>query len=367
MSLETPPLGGAHAESGAKLTAFGGWEMPVEFDSIRTEHRAVREAVGKFDVSHMGQIEVSGPDAAELMGRLTTNDVSELAPGDAQYAGITDTDGILLDDTVVYRFPEGGARTGDDDPEYLFVPNAGHDAAMYDRWVDHADRWDLEATVENATEAYGMIAVQGPDAVELLGTVCSDPGDVPRFTVEPRALAGIDCLLARTGYTGEDGAELLFDAGDSETVWSALECQPCGLGARDTLRLEAGLLLSGQEFDYEENPRTPYETGIGFAVDLGTGFVGRDALAAPGASDPDERLVGFRLTERGIARHGHEIVADGEPVGTVTSGTMSPTLGDPIGLGYVPSTHADPGTELGVVVRGDAKRAVVEALPFYER
>ena len=364
MSLKTPPLGEIHAESGAKLTAFGGWEMPVEFDSIRTEHRAVREAVGKFDVSHMGQIEVSGPDASELMNRLTTNDVSELAPGEAQYSGITDTDGILLDDTVVYRLPEVGSVS---DAEYLLVPNAGHDAAMYDRWVDHADIWGLEATVENATEVYGMIALQGPDAIELLEPLCSDPGDVSRFTVESRTVAGVDCLLARTGYTGEDGVELLFDAGDSETVWSALECQPCGLGARDTLRLEAGFLLSGQEFDHEENPRTPYEAGIGFAVDLETEFVGRDALATPGASDPDERLIGFRLTERGIARHGYEIVVDGDPVGTVTSGTMSPTLGDPIGLGYAPSTHVDPGTELGVVVRGDTKRAVVESLPFYKR
>ena len=367
MSLRTPPLGELHAESGAKLTAFGGWEMPVEFDSIRTEHRAVREAVGKFDVSHMGQIEVSGPDATELMNRLTTNDTAELAPGEAQYSAITDAEGVLLDDTVVYRLPEGRSPIRGGDAEYVFVPNAGHDAAMGDRWAEHAAAWGLEATVETATDAYGMIAVQGPDAVELLGKLCSDPGDVPRFSVASRTVAGVDCLLARTGYTGEDGAELLFDAAESAAVWSALECQPCGLGARDTLRLEAGFLLSGQEFDAEGNPRTPYEAGIGFAVDLGTEFVGRDALSGPGASNPAERLVGFRLTERGIARHGYRIVVDGDPVGTVTSGTMSPTLGDPIGLGYVPSARADPGTELGVVVRGDAKRAVVEALPFYRR
>ncbi|MCQ4333724.1 glycine cleavage system aminomethyltransferase GcvT [Natronomonas sp. F2-12] len=359
MSLRTPPLGGTHADRGAKLTEFGGWEMPVEFDSIRTEHTAVRESVGKFDVSHMGEIEVSGPDATALMDRLTTNDVTALEAGDAQYAAITDEDGVMLDDTVVYRLPEGS------DAEYLFVPNAGHDAETHDRWVEYADRWDLDVTVENATESYGMIAVQGPEAIDLLGGLCDSPGSVSRFTVEPRSVAGVACLLARTGYTGEDGVELLFDAADSRAVWSALECQPCGLGARDTLRLEAGFLLSGQDFDPETNPRNPYEAGIGFAVDLGTAFVGRDALAAVAETGPEEELVGFRLAERGIARHGYEIRADGAPVGTVTSGTMSPTLGEAIGLGYVPVEFADPGTEIGVVVRSETKPAVVEELPFY--
>ncbi len=361
MTLRSPPLGADHADAGAKMTDFGGWEMPVEFDSIRTEHEAVREAAGKFDVSHMGEIEVSGPDATELLNRLTTNDVAELDPGDAQYSTIPDEEGVMLDDTVVYRLPEGSST----EAEYLFVPNAGHDEETYDRWVDHADRWGLDATVENVTESYGMIAVQGPEAIELLGELCEDPGSVSRFTVALREIAGVECLLARTGYTGEDGVELLFDAGSSVAVWSALECQPCGLGARDTLRLEAGFLLSGQDFDPESNPRNPYEAGIGFAVDLDTEFVGRDALAAVEESGPKERLVGFRLEERGVARHGYGIEVDGEAVGTVTSGTMSPTLGEAIGLGYVPAEYAEPGTELGIVVRGDTKRAVVEELPFY--
>jgi aminomethyltransferase len=363
MSLRTPPLGAVHADAGAKLTEFGGWEMPVEFDSIRTEHEAVRESVGKFDVSHMGEIEVSGPDATALMDRLTTNDVTDLAPGDAQYSTITNEKGVMLDDTVVYRLPETDGSIGT--AEYLFVPNAGHDAETYQRWVGHAEQWDLDVTVEDATAGYGMIAVQGPKALELLDELCEDPDAVSRFTVETREIAGVECLLARTGYTGEDGVELLFDADDSTAVWSALDCQPCGLGARDTLRLEAGFLLSGQDFDPEENPRNPYEAGIGFAVDLDTDFVGRDALAAVAEDGPEETLVGFRLEERGIARHGYEVLVDGEPVGTVTSGTMSPTLGDAIGLGYVPVAHADPGTELGVVVRGETKRAVVEELPFY--
>ena len=362
MSLQTPPLGAEHAEAGAKLTAFGGWEMPVEFESIRTEHHAVRESVGKFDVSHMGEITVSGPDATELMNRLTTNDVSELTPGDAQYSTITDTDGIILDDTVVYRLPD---ENGVADATYLFIPNAGHDGQMYDRWTDHADEWELDATVTNRTESYGMIAVQGPDAIETLETVCESPGDVSRFTVEARTVAGVECLLARTGYTGEDGVELLFDADESEAIWSALECQPCGLGARDTLRLEAGFLLSGEDFHPVENPRTPYGAGIGFVVDVDTEFVGRETLSTTEAKSPEELLVGFRLEERGIARHGYEIASGGEAIGTVTSGTMSPTLGEAIGLGYVPREYAEPGTELGIVVRGEEKRAVVSELPFY--
>ncbi len=361
MSLRTPPLADVHEAAAATLTEFGGWEMPVEFDSIRTEHEAVRTAAGKFDVSHMGQIEVAGPDATALMDRLTTNDVSSLDPGDAQYAAITDADGHMLDDTVLYRLPTGR------DADFLFIPNAGHDAEMYDRWVAHAAEWGLEATVENRTTDYAMVALQGPDALDLLSALCEAPGEIGRFRVAPRTVAGVDCLVARTGYTGEDGVELLFDADGAAGVWTALDCQPCGLGARDTLRLEAGFLLSGQDFDPETNPRTPYEAAIGFAVDLDTEFVGRDALARQHERGVDETLIGFRLLERGIARHGHEIRVDDAAVGTVTSGTMSPTLGEAIGLGYVPVEHAEPGTEFSVVVRGAAKRAAVGSLPFYGR
>ena len=361
MSVERPPLAAAHEAAGATLTEFGGWEMPVEFDGIRAEHEAVRTAAGKFNVSHMGQVAVAGPDAGEAMDRLTTNDVGALESGDAQYAAVTDTNGHMLDDTVVYRLP---AET---DGEYLFVPNAGHDAELADRWVDHADAWGLDVTVDNRTAAYGMIALQGPEAIALLADHCRSPGDVDRFTVAPRTVAGADCLVARTGYTGEDGVEVLVDADRVADVWAALDCQPCGLGARDTLRLEAGLLLSGQEFDPETNPRTPYEADIGFVVALDTDFVGRDALADQREAGVEETLVGFRLLDRGIARHGHEIAVDGEPVGTVTSGTISPTLGDAIGLGYVLVEHADPGTRVTVLVRGEGRRAEVESLPFYER
>lgn len=364
MALREPPLNEAHAARDAQTTEFGGWEMPVEFDSIRTEHESVRESVGKFDVSHMGEIEVSGPDADELMGRLTSNDMRTLESGHAQYAMITDSEGVIIDDTMVYRLP------ADHDAEFLFVPNAGHDAQMEDRWTTHRDEWNLDASVENRTDEYAMIAVQGPDAEELVGAATDgtgDAADLSPFAATTTTVADIDCFIARTGYTGEDGFELVYPWKNAEAVWDAFDCQPCGLGARDTLRLEAGLLLSGQDFDPDENPRNPYEAGVGFAVDLDTEFVGRDALAAVDESGPDEQLVGFELTARGVPRHGYDITVDGETVGTVTSGTASPTLSTSIGLGYVPTPYADPDTEVDIEIRGESKEAHIRALPFYQR
>ncbi|WP_049899205.1 glycine cleavage system aminomethyltransferase GcvT [Halococcus agarilyticus] len=366
MELRKPPLATIHDAHGAKTTEFGGWEMPVEFDSIRTEHESVRESVGKFDVSHMGEIEVSGPDAAELLGRLTTNDVSALAHGSAQYAMITDTEGTILDDTVIYRLPETH------DADFLFVPNAGHDEEMAERWATHRDEWGLDATVENRTEAYAMFAIQGSDAVGLVASAADDAGeplaDLGRFAATDATVADSDCLAARTGYTGEDGLELIVPWGEAEAVWDAFDCQPCGLGARDTLRIEAGFLLSGQDFHHEENPRNPFEADVGFAVDLDTEFVGRDALAHVAEAGPDERFVGFELETRGVPRHGYEITdSKGTTIGTVTSGTMSPTLSTPLGMGYVPTEYAEPGTTIAVRVRGEPKEARTRALPFLER
>ncbi|MBP1986232.1 glycine cleavage system aminomethyltransferase GcvT [Halolamina salifodinae] len=368
MATRRPPLYGVHEDRGAGFTDFGGWEMPVEFDSIRAEHTAVREAAGIFDVSHMGEIRVEGPDAETLMQRLTTNDVSSMDVGDAQYSCITDEDGIIQDDTMTYRLP------GD---EYLFVPNAGHDEAAEQRWVDYRDANDLDATVSNETAEWAMFAVQGPEAMGLaadavedidapLGAESDDIRDLSRFSATEATVAGADCLVARTGYTGEDGVEILCDADDAEAVWAAFDCQPCGLGSRDTLRMEQGLLLSGQDFHPEENPRTPFEAGVGFTVDLDTEFVGRDALAAQKEAGVEETFTGLVLQERGVARHGYDITHDGETVGEVTSGTMSPTLGDPIALGYLPTDLAEDGTEVAVVVRGTEKRAEVTTPPFIQ-
>jgi aminomethyltransferase len=394
MTDRLPPLHDVHDARGAKFTDFGGWQMPVEFDSIRTEHAAVRESVGAFDVSHMGEIEVAGPDATELMNRLTTNDVRALDPGDSQYAAITNEEGVLLDDTVVYRLPDGteageaaaslaaleATHDGDldapsGDPAYLFVPNAGHDGQMEDRWTAHRDEWDLDAAVANATDDWAMLAVQGPDAADALdeATPRDRVVDLSKFEATVAAVAGTESWVARTGYTGEDGFEVMCPADAAESVWDAFvdpprETQPCGLGARDTLRTEMGFLLSGQDFDPEGEPRTPYEARIGFVVKLDTEFVGRDALEAQEAQGVDETFVGVRLLERGVPRGGYA-VTDGDltRVGKLTSGTMSPTLDEPIGLGYLHETYADAGTEVSVVVRGDEKRAEVVIPPFIDR
>jgi len=390
MSDRRTPLHEVHEERGAKFTDFGGWQMPVEFASISEEHAAVRDSLGVFDVSHMGEIEVSGPDATRLMNRLTTNDVTALDPGDSQYAAITNEDGVMLDDTVVYRLPDGieagdgaGALAGLDrdldagagDPAYLFVPNAGHDEQMYDRWVDYRDSEGIDAAVANATDDWAMLAVQGPDAADALddATPTDRVVDLSKFEATVAAVDEVDSWVARTGYTGEDGFEVMCPAGDAETVWGAFvdaprDAQPCGLGARDTLRIEMGFLLSGQEFDPETEPRSPYEARIGFIVKLDTEFVGRDALEAQKEEGVDEQFVGIRLLERGVPRNGYA-VTDGDltRIGQLTSGTMSPTLDEPIGLGYLHERYVEPGTEVSVVVRGDEKRAEVVIPPFIDR
>ncbi|SEW27997.1 glycine cleavage system aminomethyltransferase GcvT [Halobacterium jilantaiense] len=365
MGLRTPPLYGRHEDRGASFTEFGGWNMPVDFAGIQEEHAAVREAAGIFDVSHMGEIEVSGPDAEHLMQRLTTNDVASLDPGDAQYAAITDDNGVMHDDTVVYRLPDGR------DAEFLFVPNAGHDEDAYDRWTDYRDDEGLDATVENVTDDYGMVAVQGPDAPALVADRAGEDAlDLSMFEATDADVAGVDALVANTGYTGEAGFELVFPADGAGAVWGAFanDCQPCGLGARDTLRMEYGFLLSGQDFHPEDEPRTPLEAGIGFVVDLDTEFVGRDAIAAQEDAGLDQQFVGLTLDERGVPRHGYDITTpDGDDIGVVTSGTMSPTLGEPIGLGYVDTDHAEDGTTVHVQVRGTGKQATITTPPFLDQ
>jgi len=266
----------------------------------------------------------------------------------------------MLDDTVVYRLPAG------DDEDFLFVPNAGHDERMTERWRAHRDQWGLEATVTNRTGEYAMVAVQGPDAPELLGDRTTvDLGELDRFELAAGTVAGVDAFVARTGYTGEAGFEVLCAWSDAATVWAALPCQPCGLGARDTLRLEMGFLLSGQDFDPETNPRNPYEARIGFAVKLDTEFVGRDTLEGVDVEGPAEKLVGIVLRERGVPRHGYPVeTPDSETIGEVTSGTMSPTLGEPIALAYLPAAYAGSDRSVRVRIRGEPKNARITTPPF---
>ena len=364
MAHRHPPLAEAHAAAGASTTAFGGWEMPVDFASIRTEHAAVREHVGKFDVSHMSEIEVTGPHSTELTNRLTTNDVTALSPGEAQYACITRSDGVILDDTVIYRRVDH-----DDDASYLIIPNAGHDEQFTDWWIDHRDEWGLDATVDNTTDQWAMFAVQGPESPGLLVEAADQSvTDLSRFEHTTTHIEGVDCIVARTGYTGEDGFEILAPAADAEPVWEAFDCQPCGLGARDTLRIEMGYLLSGQDFDPDDQPRTPFEAAIGFTVDLTTDFVGREALVGQQETGIDQQFVGITMLDRGVPREGYKIVDDdGEQIGELTSGTMSPTLSEGIGLGYLDRAHTTPGEAVDIVVRGNRKQAAVTELPFVSK
>lgn len=360
MSLRVPPLAERHAERGAKVTDFGGWEMPVTFDSIRVEHAAVREAVGIFDVSHMGEIFIGGEDAAELAQRVTTNDIESLDISDSQYTTITDESGILIDDAIIYRLEEA---------EYLLIPNAGKDALIADRLRSFREEWELTATVQNQTDDYGMLAIQGPDAAASLADVGIDTSSIDRLSITDVTIAGINCHCARTGYTGEDGFEVLVPWDDTQTVDGELAGQRCGLGARDTLRLEMGFVLAGNEFDRDENPRTPFEAGIGFAVSLDATppFVGHDALSKLERVGVDERLVGIVLEERGVPRAGYMIrTSSGEAIGTVTSGTMSPTLGDAIALGYVDANIADNESSIAVDIRGESKKARIVTPPFID-
>ncbi len=343
--LRKPPLYEKHRSAGADLTEFGGWEMPCAFDDIQTEHFSVRESAGIFDVSHMSEVQIQGPDATLLLNRLTTNTVEALAPGDAQYSCILNEDGLILDDTVIYRYP--------DQEGYLCIPNAGHGEWMTDHCRSSAEEFGFSVTVDNRTEDLGLFAVQGPDAVSVVSEASSDPvHEIGRFSCIRTEINGVSCLVARTGYTGEDGFEICFDANGSAAVWTAFDdLQPCGLGARDTLRLEAGLLLSGQDFDPDTEPRTPVEARLDFVVDFETDFIGRQALQDQTKDGCKQQLVGLRVDGRGIARSGYEILVEDTQIGHITSGTHSPTFNIPLALGYVDADFSETGTAVTVQVR----------------
>ncbi|MSW95893.1 MAG: glycine cleavage system aminomethyltransferase GcvT [Actinobacteria bacterium] len=338
-----------HAAAGAKLVDFAGWEMPVQYAGIRQEHTAVRERVGLFDVSHMGQIETSGPQALELLQLLTSNDVAAIPPGGAQYGVLCREDGGVLDDLFTYRLA---------DERYLTVTNASNHARDFAWFVEHADGLDVEVT--DAADRWAMLAVQGPQARAALAPLADGPLP-PRFTVAALTVAGAPALVCGTGYTGEDGVEILCKPDDAPAVWDAVVAagaEPAGLGARDTLRLEVCYHLYGNDL---MESRGPIEAGLGWCCREETGFIGSDAVAAVRAAGPAERFVAFRLTDPGIARQGNAIAGGGE----VTSGTLSPTLGVAVGMAYLPAARAQPGEPLDIDVRGTVRSAVVVEKPFY--
>jgi glycine cleavage system T protein (aminomethyltransferase) len=354
-TLKRTPLYEAHVEAGAKLVPFSGWEMPVEYDGIRAEHLRVREACGVFDVSHMGEIETEGPQAAELLQRLLSNDVSKIDVGGAQYSCLCREDGGVLDDLFTYRL--AGER-------YVTVSNAANHVRDLEWFEAHAV--EFEAEVHDRIDSYAMLAVQGPEARGIVARLAD--GELPaRFRTAELAVADSPALVCGTGYTGEDGVELLVGPEDARTVWDALiggGAGPAGLGARDTLRLEVNYCLYGNDLTEE---RTPIEAALGWCVKEDTGFVGSEACRRVREQGPKEVLEPFVIVGPGIPRQDNRILSGDQDVGEVTSGTLSPSLEIGIGMGYVRSDLAEPGTEIEIDVRGRRRQAEIRERPLYSK
>jgi glycine cleavage system T protein (aminomethyltransferase) len=354
-ALRRTPLFDTHRDTGAKLVPFAGWEMPVQYEGVRQEHLAVRTDAGVFDVSHMGEIETIGPQSTELLQRLLTNDVEVIEVGGAQYSCLCRDDGGVLDDLFTYRL---------EPDRYLTVTNADNHERDFDWFADHADSFDVE--VRDAASSYAMLAVQGPRARAAVARIAD--GELPeRFHTAVLPIAGTPVLVCGTGYTGEDGVELLLPSDVAQVVWHLLVdagVAPAGLAARDTLRLEACYCLYGNELSVD---RTPIEADLGWCSKEDTGFIGSEAVARIRDEGPAERLAAFVLTERGIPRQGNPIRSGDEEVGEVTSGSHSPSLDLGIGMGYVRSELAEPGTDLEIDVRGKRRAARVERKPLYEK
>ena len=368
------PLRAVHEQLGASMTEFAGWVMPLRYRSETAEHQAVRASAGLFDLSHMGEIIVAGPGAAAALDYALVGQPSSMAPGRARYTMICAADGGVLDDLIVYRL---------DDQEFLVVANAANTGVVDAALRERADGYD--ARVTDQTDAYALIAIQGPAAAGILGPLTGVALDEVRYYTGHRGtVSGREVLLARTGYTGEDGFELFSRPGDAEHLWTALSAAgapaglvPAGLAARDTLRLEAAMPLYGNELG---PGMTPFDAGLGRVVKLGKpgDFVGRAALAAAAQAPPTRVLVGLRSGTRRVPRHGYPVLWDGQPRGIVTSGAPSPTLGVPIAMAYVEPEVAEAAADAGgpggpaegrlaVDIRGRAEPAMMTPLPFYHR
>ena len=359
--LRKTPLNAIHRQIGARMVPFGGWDMPVQYAGILEEHRAVRAKAGLFDVSHMGEIELEGPDALEAAQYLISNDVETLQVGQVRYAALCTEAGTFVDDVTVARLAEG---------RFLFTVNASNidkDLA----WIRGHARGRV--TVRDKSEETGLLALQGPAAASILQPLTPlQLGAIRYYWFARGKVLGLDAVCSRTGYTGEDGFELYLRSEQAAAVWEGLleagkthGLRPCGLGARDTLRLEAKMALYGNDIDEEH---TVLEADLGWIVKFNKGdFIGRSALATQQAEGVRRKLVGFEMVGRGIPRHGYTLAKAGAPIGQVTSGGMAPWLNKPIGLGYVAAEHAPIGTEFDVVIRGQPIPARVVPTPFYRR
>ncbi len=355
------PLEDRHRELGAKMTEFGGFMMPVQFEGVTDEHQAVRNRVGLFDVSHMGEVEVRGPEAIEMLDGLITNDASRVDDGQAQYTVMCNEEGGIVDDFVWYRL--GPERA-------LVCVNAANRQKDFEHMTAHADG---DAELVNRSDEFVQLALQGPDAEAVLGEITdADLDGLGFFRTTTAEVAGVETLVARTGYTGEDGFELYYGADQGTEVFDALleagdayDLALCGLGARDTLRLEAMLNLYGQDMTEETNP---FAARLGWTVKLDkeTPFVGQEALEEVDERGPDRRLRGLVLEGRGVIRPDYDIYVDDQQVGRVTSGTYAPTLEESIGLGYIDADYAD-ASEVDIEMRGRRVSARITNEPFYER
>ena len=357
------PLADRHRALGARIVEFGGWLMPLQYAGILEEHRAVRSTAGLFDLSHMGELFVEGPDAAAALGYALTTEPAGLKVGRAQYSMICFADGGILDDLIVYRLGE---------ERFMVVANASNASVVSDALAERlAGR---HVVLDDRSLATALVAIQGPLAAAILapltGVVLTD---LPYYGIAEGNVAGVQALIARTGYTGEDGFEVMVDVAAAGRVWDALMeagqpvgAVPVGLGARDTLRLEAGMPLYGNELSPDT---TPFEAGLGRVVKLAKegDFVGRAALEKASAEGPRKLLVGLVVRGRGIARHGYDVFAGDRRIGVVTSGTQSPTLGQPIAMAYVTPSEAAPGTIVAVGIRDQRVPAEVVPMPFYRR
>jgi len=363
VDLKKTPLNARHRASGARMVNFGGWDMPVEYSGITLEHMAVRQRAGLFDVSHMGEIEIAGKDALAAVQRISSNDASRLQIGQAHYAGLLTPAGTFVDDMLVYRL----AAT-----HFMLVVNAGNIEKDY-AWIAEHIAGVGDAVAVDASSRYALLAIQGPRAQEILQPLTGvDLASMKYYWFANGEVASIRATISRTGYTGEDGFEVFVPPSAADRCWQALleagrpfDLIPCGLGARDTLRLEAAMRLYGNDID---DTTTVLEADLGWIVGWKKeDFIGAAALRSQKASGVSRKLVGFELVDRGIARHGYDVYIDGRTAGVVTSGTQTPFVKKAIGMAYVPASHIAVGTEIEVDIRGRRTRARIVPLPFYKR
>jgi aminomethyltransferase len=361
--LRKTPLNARHRASDARMIPFAGWDMPLEYSGIAAEHEAVRTRAGLFDVSHMGEIEIAGADAVAAVQRIACSDPARLDVGRAQYGGLLTSDGTFLDDLIVYRMAPN---------HFLLVVNASNVTKDF-TWISEEIKAAGSAVAVDSSSRYALLALQGPVSEDVLQPLTGvDLRIIPTFGFAFGEVAGARVTIARTGYTGEDGFEIFVPPNMADRVWQAIVesgrlagVVPAGLGARDTLRLEAGLRLYGNDID---ESTSVLEAGLGWMIGwTNERFIGRDRLLQQRKEGIARRLVGFEMIDPGIARHGHHVLQDGRPVGIVTSGTQTPHLKKAIGMAYAPIELARAGTEIAIDIRGRRARARVVPMPFYKR